>query len=59
MIGWIILAVYAIVAFTFLGLILREDKRQNARFNIFQLVVALIWPLWGMWYIFILLTEEK
>lgn len=51
------LTIWAIVAIIFFALIRYEAQKQEADFNILQLLVAMFWFLWGPWYAWTLLKE--
>lgn len=54
----IILAVWLIPALIFYLLIRREGAKQSAQPNAFQVLVAVFWPIWLIWYAVILVKEK-
>lgn len=54
----IALAVWFIIAVVFFYFIRIEATKQQVDFHVFQLAVAVFWPVWLIWYVYTLGTER-
>lgn len=56
-ITYIILTVYLLIAAGFLVAIQLENIKYDADFSFFQIVVALFWLPWAIWYLIVIVSE--
>lgn len=56
-IAYIILTVYLLIAIGFLVAIQLENIKYDADFSFFQVIVALLWFPWGIWYLSVIASE--
>ncbi len=56
---YLVIVIYAIIAFGFFSAIQFERVKHAADFNWFQVLVALVWPAWAAWYGWVLFSDYR
>lgn len=50
--------IYALIVIAFLVLIIREARARRSNVGLLHVLVAVFWPIWGIWYLCVLIGEK-
>jgi hypothetical protein len=55
---WIPLGIYLLGAIVFLIAVVMEAPKHAAEIGLLHIVIALVWPFWALWYIYVLISDK-